>query len=142
MESCIVYFSRAIEPFEIGPLLAQSQRNNTRWGITGVTLYVRGSVVQVLEGEDQVLRALYQRIEADPRHHQVEHILTRPITQRLFSTWSMGYETISDSQLEEIHTAGALSEDESTFGEEPLVLRIIRTFYEANRHNQMPSLSY
>jgi len=84
-----VYVSQAIEPFELGPLLAQSRCNNARWGITGVTLYVRDSIIPALEGEHQALTDLYQRIKAGPRHHQVEHILTRTITQVCFKrgTW-------------------------------------------------------
>ncbi|XWW44992.1 BLUF domain-containing protein [Fibrella sp. USSR17] len=46
MDSCIVHVSQTIER----PLLAQSRRNNVRWGTTGVTLYVRGSFIQALEG--------------------------------------------------------------------------------------------
>lgn len=139
MDACIVYFSRVIEPFELGPLLEQSRRNNARWGITGVLLYVRGSIIQVLEGEDQALATLYGRIKADPRHHQVERILHRPLTERLFTTWNMGYVTITHSELEQVHAAGVLTQGGSTALEEPLVLRIIRTFYQANRHNQMAS---
>lgn len=138
MESCIVYFSQAVEPFEtqLETVLEQSRFNNALKDITGVLLYVRGSIIQVLEGDQQALETLYQRIEADPRHHQVERILTRPITHRLFAKWNMGYETIDHSQLEEIQAAFPLDDEGQSSTNEPLVLRVIRTFYEANRHNQ------
>ncbi|MEZ0487875.1 BLUF domain-containing protein [Fibrella aquatica] len=139
MESCIIYFSRAVGPFEeqLTAMLEQSRRTNALLGITGVFLYVRGSIIQVLEGEQQAVEAVYRRIEADPRHHQLERILTRPITHRLFTDLSMGYETINHSQLDQIKAAFPL-EGELPPGDEPLVLRVIRTFYEANRFNQMP----
>ncbi|RYF74030.1 MAG: BLUF domain protein [Cytophagaceae bacterium] len=142
MDSCIVYFGRAVEPFEpqLAPILEQSRHWNAEHNITGALLYVRGNVIQVLEGEQQVIESLFQRIEADTRHGQVERILTRPITQRLFSEWSMGYVTINHSQLEEIRAAFPLEAAEVTAAVEPLVLRIIRTFYEANRYDQMKAL--
>ncbi|MBO0953171.1 BLUF domain-containing protein [Fibrella forsythiae] len=86
MDCCIVYFSQAIEPFkpQLTPLLEQSRRWNAEWNVTGALLYVRGNIMQVLEGEQQVVESLFQRIKAAPRHWQVEHILTRPITERLF----------------------------------------------------------
>lgn len=138
MDFCIVYFSQAIEPFEpqIKTILEHSRRNNAELGITGVFLYVRGSIIQVLEGEQQVVEALFQRIEADPRHQQVERILTRPITQRLFAKWNMGYETINHSQLEEIRAAFPLEPEGELSSDEPLVLRVIRIFYQSNRHNR------
>ena len=138
MDACIVYFSQAVEPFDIESLLEQSIRNNLKWDITGMTFYVRGNIIQVLEGEEQAVETLYRRIEADDRHHKVERILTRPVTQRLFKDYSMGYESISHSQLEEIKAAFPLDKSETTAEEEPLVLRIIRTFYETNRYNQQP----
>ncbi|MBO0951560.1 BLUF domain-containing protein [Fibrella forsythiae] len=139
MESCIVYFSQAVEPFElqIAPILDVSRRNNTRLGITGIMLYVRGSIIQVLEGDSKQVEAMYQRIETDFRHRQVERILTRPITQRLFAGFSMGYETISHAQLEEIQATFPLDTQGRQLADEPLVLRVVRTFYESNRHNQI-----
>ena len=89
MDTCIVCVSQAIEPFDLGFLLAQSRRNKARWGITGVTFCVRDSSIQALEGERQALTDLCMRIKADPRHHQVEHILPPTSTQVYFQreTW-------------------------------------------------------
>ena len=118
-------------------ILEQSRRNNAQFGITGVLLYVRGSIIQVLEGEKEPLEALYKRIEQDQRHKNISRVLNRPITERLFSQWSMGYETLTSRQLDSLKTiisfnghAGATTESES-----PIVLKMIKLFYESNRHN-------
>ncbi|MBO0953133.1 BLUF domain-containing protein [Fibrella forsythiae] len=138
MESCIVYFSRAAEPFEaqLSTLLEQSRIRNAQLGITGIMLYVRGSIIQVLEGDQQQVEAMYQRIQVDERHQQVECILNRPITQRLFTDWRMGYQTIDRSQLADIEAVVSLEPTESSGI--PLVLRVIQTFFEANRHTARP----
>ena len=141
MEQCIVYLSKAREPFDqhLLAILERSRRVNPQYGITGVMLYVRGSIVQVLEGEQQAVEQLYRNIEVDPRHYDVERIMTRPITQRQFAERNMGYETISTSQLEEIHGMVRLNTDpDDASVDEPLVLRVLRTFYQSNRYNPVP----
>lgn len=140
MEHCIVYFSSWTEPFreeDLSTVLKQSRRNNDKTGITGVMLYVRGSVIQVLEGEKEALDTLYQRIERDPRHTNVSPVLNRPITQRLFAAWSMGYETISARQLEEIKAIVDLDSDDGivTTPNDHIILKTIKVFYDSNRYN-------
>ena len=54
MEHCIVYFSSSVSQFQeedLTTILQQSRQNNSESGVTGVMLYVRGSIIQVLEGE-------------------------------------------------------------------------------------------
>ncbi|RYF67951.1 MAG: BLUF domain-containing protein [Cytophagaceae bacterium] len=138
MESCIVYFSQATEPFEaqLSTMLEQSRARNAQLGITGIMLYVRGSIIQVLEGDQQQVEAMYKRIQVDGRHQQVECILNRIITKRLFTDWRMGFQTINCSQLADIEAVCSLEMTDSL--EVPLVLRVIQTFYEANRHVARP----
>ena len=140
MEHCIVYFSSWTEPFreeDLSTVLKQSRHNNDKTGITGVMLYVRGNVIQVLEGEKEALDMLYQRIERDPRHTNVSPVLNRPITQRLFAAWSMGYETISARQLEEIKAIVDLDNNDgtATTPTDHIILKTIKVFYDSNRYN-------
>lgn len=140
MDHCIVYFSRAVEPFDeaaIEAILQESYQNNTRLGITGVLLYVRGSVIQVLEGQQTTIEALYRRIEQDRRHTEVDQVLSRPIMHRLFGRWSMGYETLTARQLEQIRLVVDLDATERPRGKssDHLLLRTIKLFYDSNRYN-------
>ncbi len=140
MEHCIVYFSTSVGLFQEEDLVAileQSRRNNARYGITGVLLYVRGSIIQVLEGEKELLEALYGRIEQDQRHKNVSRVISKPITDRLFSQWSMGYETLTSRQLDALKTTVLLndSQETATEADSPVVLKMIKLFYESNRHN-------
>jgi len=64
MEHCIVYFSKSVKPFnenDLTAILQKSHQNNAERNITGVLLYVRGSIIQVLEGEKVTVEALYKR---------------------------------------------------------------------------------
>lgn len=140
MDHCIVYFSTArwlFQEEDLSAILRQSRHNNATTGITGVLLYVRGGIIQVLEGKKEVVEALYQRIKQDQRHINVTQVLNRIITQRLFSDWTMGYETITESQLEEIRLATNVGDDGMLLIEpnDNIILRLIRVFYNSNRHN-------
>ena len=140
MEHCIVYFSKSVEPFnedDLRVILQKSHQNNPQMGITGVLLYVRGSIIQVLEGEKTAVEILYNRIEQDSRHTNVDRVLSRPIAQRLFGTWSMGYETITDRQLEEMKSIIDLDtkDDILTRPGEHIILKTIKIFYDSNRYN-------
>ncbi len=140
MEHCIVYFSSSADSLdenELATILEQSRQNNSKLGITGVMLYVRGSIVQVLEGAKQAVDALYERIQHDNRHTDVVTVLNRPISQRQFGNWSMGYETVTVRQLEELKTIVALDDPNGTGSQanDPILLRLIKVFYDSNRYN-------
>ncbi len=141
MEHCLVYFSQAVRSFkpeDLARILQQSRHNNALSAVTGVLLYRRGRIIQVLEGDKRTLQALYTRIEHDPRHTAVRLVLNRPIQTRLFSRWQMGYETLKEGQLEEIQRLIDLesgNEREGGQTEEPILLKTINVFYQSNHSN-------
>ena len=120
-------------------ILQQSRHDNAAAGISGILLYVRGSIVQVLEGEAQAVEALFRRIEVDKRHTDVVRVLDQPITQRLFADWAMGYETVTHRQMETIRASVVLDQHHNAMitiePNEHIILRLIKVFYETNRHN-------
>ncbi|MBD2767550.1 BLUF domain-containing protein [Hymenobacter sp. BT664] len=72
-------------------LLAKSRTYNTAHEVSGMLLYRDGQFVQVLEGEESVVRALYEKIRRDPRHTDVVKLADEPLTQRKFGAWAMAY---------------------------------------------------
>ncbi len=140
MEHCIVYLSTSVGAFkedDLNVILQQSRRNNPLQGITGVMLYVRGSVIQVLEGDRDVLESLYAKIERDPRHTGISKVFSRPIAKRLFADWHMGYETITEQQLENIKDIVQLDGNGKPMfiNDEHIILKTIKVFYDSNRYN-------
>lgn len=138
MDHCIVYYSSSARLFKEEDLLAifqQSHDYNKKFNITGVLLYINGSILQVIEGEKEPLEALFNRIEYDPRHKHVIRVLNRPIAQRLFGAWAMGYDVLSHSQLTAIKELVNLDGGKETVGEERdrIILKMIKIFYETNR---------
>ena len=101
----IVYTSaarRMMDPQELGQILAVARRNNQRLGVTGILLYEHGSFIQVLEGDEPVVRELLQTIERDERHYRLQVRDERAISERNFASWSMGFVSISPQILRDL----------------------------------------
>jgi hypothetical protein len=72
--------------------------------VTGVLLHQKGAFVQVLEGSDKVVSALYDRISRDPRHKNVAVFRRGPVQARQFVAWSMGFVELDTSALRTLGT--------------------------------------
>ncbi len=138
VDHSLVYFSTSFGLFDeetIASILQQSRRNNAKVGITGLLLYMNGSIIQVLEGEKEAIEALFKRISRDDRHTHVVCVLNRPVKERLFDRWSMAYETLTTSQFNEVEEIVSLSKgkESATQKEDSIILKTIKAFYETNR---------
>ncbi|WP_426059890.1 BLUF domain-containing protein [Hymenobacter sp. B1770] len=88
----LLYRSRATTlPTEadLQRLLDQSREWNAEASITGLLLYSNGRYVQVLEGPQTEVQALYARILRDPRHTQVATLSEGLGPARRFAAWRM-----------------------------------------------------
>lgn len=91
----LIYESRASQPLTDADLLAllQTSRDyNAQHDLTGLLLYsTEGRFLQVLEGRQAEVLALYQRIAQDPRHSACVLLLSGPLAKRRFGEWRMGF---------------------------------------------------
>ena len=83
-------------------LIDQIRPKNERLGVTGLLLYIGGNVIQTLEGPPDTVDALFEVIGADPRHTAVRVVDRRPVEDRAFPTWSMGFRNISAREVAEL----------------------------------------
>ena len=140
MEYCIVYISSSKGLFseeQLTRILEQSRQSNHSLGITGIMLYFNGSIIQVLEGEQERVKTLYDVIIQDPRHTGMITLFSCPIEKRSFSAWSMGYKSLSSNELGQIKdqlpfigdpTLPALEQDN-------VILSVLQKFYLNNYRN-------
>jgi hypothetical protein len=85
----LVYISTVVGPAPTGPILAISQENNARAGITGL-LYADGRrFLQALEGEAGAVTRTFERIARDPRHRALVVLSRREVAVREFGRWAM-----------------------------------------------------
>jgi len=104
----VLYHSQVAHPpseSDLHALLAEAQRFNARHQITGLLLYSAGRYVQVLEGAQADVQALYARICRDPRHAQVVTVSEGPGPQRLFANWSMGFGQVAAPDVDRVLAA-------------------------------------
>lgn len=100
----VVYASAAVPGFSLGDLqkvLQTAREHNKEIGVTGILLFAESSFLQVLEGDVEVLDALMAQIREDPRHERIVLLLRRPITDRSFADWTMGYTRVVLGELED-----------------------------------------
>ena len=98
----IVYSSTATHPFsraELLKLLQVSVQRNAQAGITGLLLYLDGTFMQVLEGEEDAVIGLYARICRDPRHHHVIPLIHELVKKRDFPDSAMAFRDLETAGL-------------------------------------------
>lgn len=82
---------------DIGRILMQSRKNNPKQHIGGVLYFSNNYFFQCLEGEQEAVNNLYQKISTDPRHNNVQTISVKQINKRQFGNWSMKYVALQDN---------------------------------------------
>ncbi len=92
----LLYSSKAsmdLSPAELTAILDKSVANNQANKVTGLLLYRDGCFLQLLEGEQAMVEATFERISQDARHHQLESLFSTECKQREFACWYMGFHT-------------------------------------------------
>jgi hypothetical protein len=98
----LIYLSSATVPFskqELIDLLAKSRENNSRLGVTGMLLFKEGKFLQALEGEEETVTGLYNKISLDPRHDQCMIVSRSRLAGRDFPDWSMGFQDLATADV-------------------------------------------
>lgn len=70
-------------------ILTVSRACNARDDITGTLICRADMYLQLIEGPEVAIQATYKRITADDRHLNVNLLISRGVTGRLFPEWAM-----------------------------------------------------
>lgn len=128
----VLYRSRATIPptaADLQRLLAHAREWNAEAGITGLLLYRDGRYVQVLEGPEAAMRAVYARIRHDPRHTQVVTVSEGLAPARRFPDWRMALGHVAQPVVARL--LGAVLAEEPFHGvpiDEPLLYQLLEAF--------------
>ncbi|MDA0825252.1 MAG: BLUF domain-containing protein [Proteobacteria bacterium] len=101
------YLSKAVDVFsdhDLDQLLTNCRRNNAAASVTGALLYHNGYFMQLIEGQLDAINAIYDRIQADPRHEVLSVLFEDEISARFFPNWTMGYRAAEDMPLDSLNT--------------------------------------
>lgn len=104
----ILFHSRAsfrMKEEEVFKILSKSKVNNKKAGLTGILLYVNGHFMEFLEGEERVVKAMFKKINQDPRHDDSKIVLQGVSPNRLFDGWNLAYKAHTVQDLKDIQEA-------------------------------------
>lgn len=116
-------------------LVDQAQQRNSACGITGVLMYSRGRFLQVLEGPESEVRAVFRSIQEDDRHTNVRVLVEGDVESRRFDAWSMGLvdleKTLDFHSVKLLEQVGELFDAETRSPDEivPLMLKLFSEEY-------------
>lgn len=89
---CLTYQSRAStipSETELNELVAKARSRNHSVGVTGMLLYEDGHFLQTLEGPPEGLGVIWDSIQHDERHTDIEILTEHYVGSRLFSDWDL-----------------------------------------------------
>ena len=72
-------------------LLESARAFNQQHGVTGILFYDNQQFGQVIEGERANIMKVWKRIQEDKRHHRIELLEIREITERSFPEWLLRF---------------------------------------------------
>jgi len=90
----LIYYSVAPEnttDATIAKILSKSREFNAKNNVTGCLLYHDNQFLQILEGEQPIIKALYSKIIKDKRHTDVMLVEEGEKENRHFGGWHMAY---------------------------------------------------
>ena len=134
----LIYVSTSINLLsddELLDILKVSRENNASKEITGMLLHKGGNFMQVLEGPDDVVNALYEHIKADPRHKDVTMISSEQISTRQFPGWEMAFQNLDNTNIKNEPGYSQFLQDEFTaevYRENPLRAYIMLLTFRDN----------
>lgn len=82
-------------------ILAASQQRNAAKNITGLLLHSDGNLIQIIEGAEIDVEALFSKIEKDHRHRQVTVLSRKFVEQRDFPEYKMGFKRTPENMRPE-----------------------------------------
>lgn len=138
----IIYASAATQRFseeELVELLNSCRQNNKKRSITGMLLYCQEQFIQVIEGPQPDVVQLFENIKTDPRQSSVLKLFEKPIEERCFSQWSMGFHSYNTEELDRIEGYHSFRETFEQKGnvttqQANVVFRLLKTFVQTMCH--------
>lgn len=134
----VVYVSSAVTVMSdqaLDELLHKARAANQQRRITGMLLHAGGNFLQVIEGPEQSVQDLYEKIHTDARHRGVLRLMQVRTTERHFAEWSMAFRRISGSLEDALPGYSSFLETKS--GNAPVRSSRLDTLLRTFRHNMI-----
>lgn len=101
----------------VNDLLVFVEHENNRKKVSGILIYADGTFFQIIEGEESIIKPLFNKILKDPRHQHIIKLLDKPSSQVSFTKYHSSFTSIhstrSRSELEAFINAEEHDQDEN-----------------------------
>lgn len=94
----LIYMSvsaKELSSEDLEQILNASRRNNIEKNVTGLLVVKGKTFLQVLEGESETIKPLFQKLKEDQRHRDISIISWEVTEKRDFPQWSMGFKNLA-----------------------------------------------
>ena len=94
----LIYVSHAadgLKSSDLHDILKKAHEVNANLDITGLLLYKNKRFMQLIEGQEDAVRGLYQKILQDPRHRDLIVLQEDTEPERQFPGWSMAFRNLN-----------------------------------------------
>lgn len=129
----LLYFGVArntFTPADFEILLQQSRSRNESLGITGKLLHCEDLFIQLLEGGEESVNAVYHSIQKDQRLIAAKMITSGTADHRYYSSWSMAFKNISLKEINEIENCA--HPDVATYVKKSSAIKLLKLLAQAN----------
>lgn len=97
-----------ITPTDVSNILNTARSFNEENSITGCLIFYDGEFIQILEGNQKLVKDLFANIEKDKRHNNVMLIAEGEKEERMFSNWTMAFHEFTNKDVKNINQALAI----------------------------------
>lgn len=95
----IIYRSVAqpyLDDLAVHSMLIKAQEKNEHLQVTGCLLYHNRIFIQLIEGDEDIIKDLFNDILTDDRHYQIDMLHSEFNQSRLFANWSMVFNNLDN----------------------------------------------
>lgn len=75
----------------LGEIIAPARIDNQRNQVSGMLVYTGAHFLEIVEGDERDLEAIWSRVERDDRHQGLLQHGSEPCDGRWFADWKVGY---------------------------------------------------
>lgn len=87
--------SHFLSDTDVEELMDYVKEQNNLNNITGILIHSDGNFFQVLEGEKETIKKLFEKIKKDSRHYNIIKMLDKEISDNSFSKYHSSFTVIS-----------------------------------------------
>ncbi len=98
----VIYTSKtstSLSKIALNALIVKSRHNNKENLITGILLHINGVFLQYIEGPEDKIDQLYQKIKEDDRHKDLKILESGLRETRKYNEWQMLFKKITLAEL-------------------------------------------